>query len=148
MEASNKAEKLGILKKSILQGKGNSAGIVGEIVVRNYIGATQEESYDYDLSKDGITYDVKTKQVTTTPKPNYECSIAEYQLKQDCDRYVFTRVNLSDNTCWILGWINKDEFFEKAKLIKQSEVDQSNGWQAKVSCYNLPISELKDIDII
>jgi hypothetical protein len=146
--ANSKAEAMGVLNKSILQGKGNLAGIVGEILVKEYLKAEQEESYDYDLSRDGITYDVKTKQVSTTPLEHYECSIAEYQKKQDCDRYVFVRVNLTENKAWILGWIDKDDFFEEAKLVKEGEGGTSNGWTPKINCYNLQINRLKDITIL
>lgn len=146
--ASQRSDAIGILNKSILNGKGNLAGLVGEILVREYLKAEQEESYDYDLSRDGITYDVKTKQVSTEPKWHYECSIAEYQKGQDCDRYVFVRVNLTEDKAWILGWIDKDDFFSQAKLVKEGEVDPSNGWTAKVSCYNLPINQLKEIETL
>lgn len=146
--AERKAKELGILNNSILSGKGNTAGLVGELLVIEYMKAEREESYDFDLSKDGITYDVKTKQSSSQPELHYECSIAAYQKKQDCDRYVFVRVNLSSDVCWILGWINKDDFFDKARLISKGEIDESNGWEAKMDCYNLPISELNCMELL
>ena len=47
-----KAEKMGVLKNSIIQGKGNLTGFLGEIAIHKYLAGSKWESsnsYDYDI---------------------------------------------------------------------------------------------------
>jgi len=47
---------------------------------------------------------------------------------------------------WLLGYINKKDYFEKATFLKKGSIDPSNNWKVSTDCYNLPINKLKDID--
>jgi len=131
------------LQGSITQGGGSPAGALGEILVRDMLDYRVHNTKDYDLyTEDGVRIDVKTKRCTSAPKPFYECSIAAHGTRQDCDEYIFVRV-LNDLTrAWILGRINKDEYFDKAVRHRKGEVDASNNFTFKSDCYNLEISEL------
>ena len=102
--ANSKAYELGSLRGSITEGRGNWAGFVGEMLVADYLGATLENTYDYDLIIDGIRVDVKAKNTTATPRLDYECSVADFNTKQKCDMYAFVRVDKEANTAWILSW--------------------------------------------
>ena len=89
--AWRKAREMGEINNSITHGDGNIAGFLGEQVANEIIKGDITNTYSYDIVKDGIRYDVKTKRCTSKPKDYYECSIASLQKKQDCDIYVFVR---------------------------------------------------------
>ena len=105
IKARQKSIELGKLKNSILNGNGNFAGFLGEfIVAKKLTNGRIRNTYNYDIElNSGLTVDVKTKQTTVNPLPNYDCSVAKYNTKQTCDIYCFTRI-LKDYSCgWILG---------------------------------------------
>lgn len=143
-KSARRAHDMGRLHNSITRGGGNIYGEIGEEVALNYLNATRKNTYDYDMVRNGKTIDVKTKHCTSMPKPEYECSVAAYNTKQDCDIYVFVRVLKSLQKAWLLGWMPKKEFFKKARFCKKDEVDKKStfGWKFKGDCYNMPISEL------
>ena len=88
-----KSREMGVIKNSIMKGDGNIAGFLGEEIANVVIDGTINNTYDYDLvSQEGIKYDVKTKRCTSPPKPYYDCSVANFNTKQKCDRYVFVRI--------------------------------------------------------
>jgi len=143
-EASEKASELGILNHSILMGKGNFTGFLGEQIALQVLGGEWCNTYNYDIILDGKRIDVKTKQTTVKPLPHYECSVAAYNTKQDCDDYAFVRV-LKDYTIgWFLGSISKKEYFERARFLRKGDVDPSNNFTVRADCYNLSIDSLGD----
>ena len=86
IRARKKAIDMGTIANSITNGGGNLAGFIGEIVVKDYIDAEENNTYDYDIiDKVGNKIDVKTKRCNSEPKPHYDCSIAAHGTKQDCD---------------------------------------------------------------
>ena len=104
---------------------------------------TNFSNYDYDfVLDDKIRVDVKTKSTSTTPKGQYDCSVAAYNTKQKCDAYIFCRVMHSFDRGFILGGILKEDFFDKAQFWKKGTIDPSNGYQVKADCYNIKIDEL------
>ena len=96
--------------------------------------------------------DVKTKRCTSPPREYYDCSIAELSTHQKCDRYIFVRVEWDKNKpdewkrSWVLGQIDKKEYFKKAVKLNKGDVDKSNNFVVKANCYNLKISELHPIE--
>lgn len=143
--AFQKAKDMGKLINSITNGNGNLAGFLGEEVANSIINGTINNTYDYDIIKDGKKYDVKTKRCTSKPKEYYECSIAAYNTKQKCDTYVFVRIEYKNNNwgrAWILGFFPKTEYFQKAILLKRGDIDHSNGFVVKADCYNMAIKDL------
>ena len=142
--AREKATEMGQLNNSILKGQGSLAGFVGEQVVMKILGGKWENTYDYDINVDNVRVEVKTKQTTVQPLPHYECSVAAFNIKQNCDAYAFVRVLKDFSVGWFLGVMKKDEFFEKAKKLKKGEVDPSNNFTVRADCYNLRIDELGD----
>jgi hypothetical protein len=145
-EARREALNLGPLQGSISAGASNVIGFIGELIVADAIGASKQNTKDYDLvSPQGTRIDVKSKTCNTTPKDYYDCSVAAHGTQQDCDSYVFVRVAADLSRAWILGEIAKDEFYAKAKRWKKGEVDEDNGYRVRADCYNLPIKELHDL---
>lgn len=145
-EAEEKADKLGELKNSITRGEGNVAGFLGELVAQKILGGEIKNTRDYDLMlADGTKYDVKTKRCGSAPEPHFECSIANYNTMQKCDRYVFVRVLKDYSKGWVLGEMGKSEYFEKATFIQQGQFDPSNKWRCSADCYNLRVDQLNEV---
>jgi len=142
--AKVKAKDLGILKHSIMKGERNIIGFLGEILVAEYIKASIENTYDYDLIKAGIKIDVKSKRCTSIPRLHYECSVPAYNTRQRCDFYVFVRILEDYKKAWILGIIGKKSFFNKSVLRKKGFVDTSNNMTFKEDSYNIAIKDLLD----
>lgn len=142
--ARTKAKDLGVLKHSFMMGEGNVVGFLGEILVAEYIKADIENTYDYDLVKNGIKIDVKSKRCTSIPQLHYECSVPAYNTRQKCDFYVFVRILKDYKKAWILGIIGKKSFFNKAILRKKGFTDTSNNMTFKEDSYNLAIKDLLD----
>ena len=134
MNRARKKLLLGILRGSITGGTSNVVGAIGELVVADSINAKQINTYDYDLVKDGMRIDVKTKRCNTKPLPNYDCSVALHGTKQDCDAYVFVRILTDLTKAWILGGISKHNFYKEATLYRKGDVDLDNGYHSKTDC--------------
>jgi hypothetical protein len=144
--AKKKAKEMGILNHSILKGNGNITGFIGEFMVEKFLKGKIDNTYDYDIVKNGIKIDVKSKKCTSIPKPDYDCSVPAYNTKQKCDMYVFVRIMNTFDVGWICGVISKREFFQKAKLWKRGETDESNMMTFKEDSYNLKIKDLIDLE--
>lgn len=144
VKAREKAIEVGRLNNSILNGGGNLAGFIGEQIVLFVLGGDWLNTYEYDLVINGKKVDVKTKQTSVVPLPHYECSITEYNAKQDCDYYAFTRVKKDFSVGWYLGVMKKADYFYEAKYLKKGEVDPSNNYTVRATCYNLAIDKLKE----
>ena len=143
IKARRKAIDLGQLNNSIERGDGNLVGFLGELVAQKVLGGRVKNTYEYDLVlKDGTKIDVKTKKTSVAPKDYYDCSIANYNTKQDCDEYCFVRVKNTLDKAWVLGRISKEEYFKKARFLKKGDQDGDNGYTVKADCWNLQISEL------
>ena len=65
--AKKKAATVGNLQGSITGSLSNVVGAIGEIVVRDFTGATEANSKDFDLLIGNRRVDVKTKRCNTTP---------------------------------------------------------------------------------
>ncbi len=141
-EAKRQADEMGALKNSIRSGGGNLGAFVAEMCVAEYLGAERKNTYNYDLVLDGLTIDVKNKKTSKEPKPYYECSVADFNLRQGCDMYLFTRTRGMTRDLWILGWVSKDDFMELSVPHKKGEYDQSNGFTFKADCHNMRIDQL------
>jgi hypothetical protein len=143
VKARNLAVELGHLNNSITRGKGNLTGFLGELVANEVLKGTLENTYDYDIVlKNGDRVDVKTKATSVKPLDYYQCSVAQYNTKQQCDYYAFVRIKNDYSVGWFLGVYPKLKYFEDAVLMKKGDVDENNGYVVKSTCYNLPISQL------
>lgn len=93
--ATLQSKRIGALNNSITNGDGNVAGCIGEILALkalklNSSNLKSSSSYDYDILDDqNISWDVKTKRRTVKPRPYHNCTVADYNTKQKCDRYLF-----------------------------------------------------------
>ena len=143
LEAHRMSKEMGRLNNSITKGQGNLCGFLGEIIYNHVVKGDHSNTYDYDLVlDDGTTVDVKTKRTTVTPRPHYMCSVAKQNTRQKCDVYGFARVHTDLSKGWVLGFMPKAEYFEKATEFKKGEVDKSNGFRIKANCFDLLVNEL------
>ena len=149
--AKAKAKNLGKINNSILKGKGNFAGYLGEEIVASYIKANiisndeGEEKYNHDLVKDGQSIEVKTKRRTVPPKDFYDASVAGTSRHQNPDLYVFVSIQFQGSKpvkAWICGQKDSTAYFKQATFYTKGEVDPSNGWKVSTDCYNLPYEDL------
>jgi len=162
-EAKKKAEALGEIKNSITKGRGNLAGYLAEIALNRHLGAKNiscEEGklkYNHDLEKGEKKIEVKTKRRTVDPEPTFEVSIANTSKHQKPDVYAFVSITFKEKrgkgreatyhgveAIWLCGFIEREEYFEKATFIPKGKLDPSNGFRCWANMHNLPISELYD----
>jgi hypothetical protein len=144
--ANKKSEEMGILNNSISKGTGNVIGFLGEIGVNDMLKDSEiSNTYDYDIKTPKFTIDVKTKRCGVKPLDYYMCSVSAYNTKQTCDVYVFVRMLHDLSKGWVLGWIEKEKYFDEATFYKKGEKEGDNGFIIKADCYNLPIKKLHDI---
>tara|TARA_B100000497_G_C7646616_1_gene388821 strand:+ start:320 stop:850 length:531 start_codon:yes stop_codon:yes gene_type:complete len=164
-EAVKKAKNLGSINNSITSGGGNLAGYLAEIALAedlqcNNVSCDEgNEKYNYDLIKNDLKIDVKTKRRTVDPRSSYEVSIAETSKHQKADTYAFISITFKEKrgkgssatyhgveSIWLCGFMPKKEYFEQAKFWKKGDVDPSNGFTVHANMYNMPISRLKDAE--
>lgn len=145
--ATRKAEELGTLKRSFMQGEGNLIGFLGEEMVLRCLRHSKEENdYSHDIEFEGKRLEVKTKKTKVEPRPHYECSLVSYIAgKQSSQFYVFCRVHESMEYGWILGVKTPSSYMKQARFMKKGDIDPSNNYTVKADCYNLPI---KDLDLL
>lgn len=148
--ARKKAKEMGRLNNSITGGMGNLVGFIGEEVAAHVLRnsgkkVVEENTYDYDLVVDGIKVDVKTKSTSVAPLPHYSNSVANFNTKQQCDYYVFIRIKKDLTVGWWCGVYSKSQFFKDATFMEKGQLDADNKYVVKADCYNLPISQLKEM---
>lgn len=144
-----RAKTMGKLKNSVERGETNVYGFIGEEAVAHYLGVPIIDTYEYDLIYRGVKIDVKTQVSEFKPSSNYEVTVYNFNTNQQCNIYVFARVQKTYmNYAWICGWQGKEEFFQKATLRKKGDIDLSNNYRYKEDKWNLSISSLRDLEKI
>ena len=141
-EAERLADELPLLNNSIRSGEGAVYGFLGELIFVAVKGGVLEHTYDWDVRVNGVTVDVKTKCVTSEPRPHYDCSVAAFNTSQGCDYYGFVRVLKDMSGGWYLGAMGRDAFYSRATFWEAGQVDDRNGWVVNADCWSVPITEL------
>lgn len=139
--------KFAALKNSITGGGGNLAGALGEVVVSDLFPGECEivQEKDHDLIIRGRTVDIKTKLTTVAPEPKFSCSVPLTSKHQKPQFFMFVRVTEDMQTAYVLGWISRAEFYQRAVFRKKGEKD--GAFTVKADCYNVKVSDLKPIKI-
>lgn len=144
-KATMMSEEMGVLNGSITKGAGNKAGFLGEVCAAKYLKADHKNTYQYDLIlPNGKTVDVKTMRSKFMPLLSYNVTISNWNTKQKCDYYVFTRCHTKYHKVWLCGYIDKEVFFDKATLRKKGEKDGT--FVYKSDSWALPIDQLMPIE--
>ena len=134
------------LNSSITEGKSNIYGAIGEVVVERYLKSINRDvdftsTFDYDMIVSGKKIDVKSKRTTVTPKDHYLCSVSNFNTTQRCDYYVFTSIKESKDVAYILGYMSKNEFYERSMFFKEGDIDV-NGFAFRSDNYSIQIKYL------
>lgn len=145
--AREKAEEMGELRNSIRKGQGNLAGFLGEeVVLAAWPTAESHNTYQHDITFEGVSFEVKTKDRTVPPRGFYEASVANYNTSQKADFYVFVslyRAPSGDYTRgYVIGIIEKEQYKDIAVFLKKGDIDPSNNWKVSADCFNVPYQEL------
>ena len=75
----------------------------------------------------------------------HKANIFAYNIRQKCDFYCFVAIHSSLTRGWIVGWKQKEKFFEEATFRKKGEVDKTGtnvGWTFKHDCYVMTNADL------
>lgn len=140
------ATQLGSLKNSIREGEGNLVGFLGEeCFLAAFPKATRENSFDFDIRLGDKRLEVKTKDRTVRPQPDFEVSVSAYNKNQKADYYVFVSLFRQGRVFYrgyLLGFMKPAEYLMNASFLREGMIDPSNQFTVRASCYNLPIHKL------
>lgn len=142
MTAAREYFRSDVYSNSYTKGAGLLSGIIGEMIIAEHLDVKRNSTKDYDLIKDGIKIEVKTKQTSVVPEPHYNCSIFRSSKHQKWDRVYFVRITYNHKKAYILGWMNYKDFYKQAKFIRRGELMDGN-MKAFADCYNIEIKNLK-----
>jgi hypothetical protein len=145
--ATIKSNDMGVIKGSVRGGGGNMIGFLGEELVKSYFNIGDSNTYQWDLKYNDNKLEVKTKERNVLPKPFYNATIFNWNTKQKCDYYVFCSVFKDFSKGYICGIIKPQNFYNKASFARKGDPD-GNYFKFFSDCYNLPYSELNNINIL
>ena len=134
------------LRNSISEGRSQIYGAIGEIVVWDWLcssGVATEYhgSLDYDLFAEDVTIDVKSIRVNVPPTNEHNANISAHNTKQKTFLYFWVYVLEDMSTAWLVGWLDKESFFEEATFNKIGEKDGPK-FVFKSDTYSLKIKHL------
>lgn len=139
------------LKNSITKGDSQLYGAIGEVVVMDYLTASGikaeyvgDRNYDLMLGEI-LKADVKTVRVKVPPRGEHNANISAYNTKQETHIYIWAYVREDTKKAWIIGWLDKETFFEEAKLNRQGE-EHYAGWEFKSDTYSMQVKDLIDME--
>ena len=140
------------------KGDGNQrmqeTGILGQICLGDLLGMPRpsgEYGFDggYDFVINGINTDIKTMGRTVDVKDHYVHNFIGYQLKYDCEYYIFASYNLRLNKLQICGIVSKKEFLQKAHYYHKGDKryrDDGTYFYSRAPLYEIKQSDLHTIN--
>ena len=135
------------LKNSITNGESQVHGALGELIAMQVLDLRDNHvdyvgHYDYDLICNGKKIDVKTIKSNHEPKNDYNANISAFNHTQQTDYYLWCYVSLDMTYGYVIGYLEKDEFYRIAELKKKGEIDYGD-WTFKSDTYTTKIKNLK-----
>ena len=150
-EAQEWGKSLGAIKNSIVRGRGNMAGKLGELAFSAYIGSPLEDRSDYDMIHGGERLEIKTKRRTVPPLQDYDVSVAPTSTHQKADRYVFISIEFDRKdkknnfygvkSVWLCGDKGVAEYRKNAFLHTMGSMKPS-GVKVNVDMLNMRVRDL------
>lgn len=139
------------LRNSITEGQSQIYGALGEVMVMNFFKLYYENveyvgSYDFDLKINGKKIDVKTIKTDKEPSKDFNANISAFNITQKTDFYLWCSVAENMKYGYIIGYLEKDEFYKIAQLKKKGEIDWGN-WVFKSDTYTTQIKNIKTFGI-
>lgn len=124
-------------------------GIVAQCLIMDSLGMPLIEPKGFDGGFDMIwnhkTYDIKSMGRNCDPKPYFVNNLIGLQKHFNVDRYIFCSINRQSMELTICGWIDKEQFFNKANFYPKGTIrkrDDQTTFNTKADLYELPNSEL------
>jgi len=135
------------LKNSITNGESQVHGALGELIAMQVLDLRDNHvdyvgHYDYDLICNGKKIDVKTIKSNHEPKDDYNANISAFNHTQQTDYYLWCYVSLDMTYGYVIGYLEKDEFYRIAELKKKGEIDWGE-WTFKSDTYTTKIKNIK-----
>lgn len=100
-------------------------GILGQVIISDYLGLERPKNngFDggFDLEYNNKKWDVKCVQRKVDPKRYFANNLPGSQAKYSNNGYIFLSYNVQTGIYSVCGWINKEDFFKKAKYFKSGE---------------------------
>jgi hypothetical protein len=104
--------------------------------------AEHKDTRDYDFVLEGAFVDVKSYWTNYKPKPHYTAFIPAKNMNRGKGNYLFVAVNLENDTAYLIGYIDCEEFKEKAAFCEKGAKKPGRSGEYACNCYELPISGL------
>jgi len=131
-------------------------GIIGQSVISELFGqgwVDGSKGFDngIDIVYQNKSIDVKTMGRTTEVRAYYVNNFLGAQKDFSTDIYIFSSFNKTNNVLTVVGWIAKEDFFNKAKFYKRGSIRlRSNGSKFKTfaDLYEIENSKLNQIESI
>lgn len=150
--AWEEADRIGVLKHSIMGKVSSFVGIIGEMAVMRHLAAlspSRENTYEHDIHVAGKRVDVKSKKWGVRPEHDAPVNVPE-RSRQDCDAYIFTHVFWPEEQkrptdVLIAGWIRRDDFINNSTLWRRGEAKPC-GWVCTIDCREMPSTSLEPMD--
>ena len=127
-------------------------GLIGENMVRNYLGLPYSFSVGFDGGYDfifnGNKVDVKTMGRSVDPKSHYVNNFVAYQREFDCDIFYFTSINKKTSTISLCGWIWKKDFILEASYFEKDSTrkrDDGTTFKTQAPLYEISNDKLNPI---
>lgn len=157
-DAAERAARIPRIRRSMRGHEANEVGVLGELVALDYfrsLGLEVEhvDTANEDFLVEGLTVDVKAKERSVAPRPNYTCTVPDLQIgRQDPDAYLFVSLTRAGEPgggvarfgeAWILGSLLRQEFLNRATHYDAGDHDPSNGWTTTIPCWQVEIRDLR-----
>jgi len=129
-------------------------GILGQICLADLFGLprpTGESGFDggFDFIINGIKVDIKTMGRTVDVKDHYVHNFIGYQLKYDCEYYIFASYNVRQSKLQICGIVSKEDFLRLASHYRKGDKryrDDGTYFYSRAPLYEIKQSDLNPVD--
>jgi hypothetical protein len=145
LHAQERIERQPTSRNSITNGNGKYGGALGvEAILVTYPKSILRDTYDYDVSIEDVTLEIKTTERTVQPKEDYYGHVSGYNTTQKADFYVFISL-LAKMKAYVVGYLAPTEFYNKFAEFSQKGVAHSKGyishcdeWRARICDMHTP----------
>lgn len=160
--ALGKARKIGNLRKSILNGKGILAGLLGEEVLAQHLNAiiVSRTSFNHDLMLPcGKRIEVKTTRRTVPPLPHYNAVVKWTAMQHQVpDVFAFMSIHFGmsmnragergrtyyrPQTVWLCGFMEPDDLVKHGKILNKNDSDSPH-FKTSAKMVTIPIGALRE----
>ncbi|MDC0366883.1 hypothetical protein OAM67_00480 [bacterium] len=152
--AEKRSAKMGVLRNSFTQGRGNLTGFCGELALekllqQHNVPCKIVDTYQFDMhaGPHTDTLEVKSKTARGKPRDTYSNSVSNHNAKQKADNYVFLRVVLDKvNKCGVMYFCGSEPcqtFRKRAHFVKKGDIDPSNNYVCRSDCWSMQMRDCK-----